>query len=60
MSHHDIVIAKAGRPMVRLVPYEADPPKSRVPGSWAGRVVLHDDFDTLPAELEDAFAGKHS
>ena len=56
----DIVIAKAGRPMVRLVPYEADPPKSRVPGSWAGRVVLHDDFDTLPAELEDAFAGKHS
>ncbi len=32
----EIVIAKAGKPMVRLVPFEAAP-KPRVPGLFAGK-----------------------
>ena len=45
----DIVIAKAGKPKVRLVPVE-DPPKRRL-GFWHG-VSLPDSFffDPLPEE----------
>jgi prevent-host-death family protein len=32
----EIVLAKAGKPMVRLVPYSA-PPKARTPGLLAGQ-----------------------
>lgn len=54
----DIVIGKAGTPMVRLVPYVADVPIKRAPGGWAGRVVIHPDFDDLPPEIEAAFLGE--
>ena len=40
----EIVISKRGRPVARLVP--AGPvPKTRVPGAWAGRIEIADDFD---------------
>jgi len=52
----DVVIARAGRPVARLVPY-ARPASARRPGAWRGRVEIADDFDVLPAELEAAFAG---
>ena len=26
-------------------------------GGWQGRVVIHDDFDELPADVAAAFAG---
>jgi prevent-host-death family protein len=49
-----IVIAKAGRPVARLVPVESTP-RTRTPGTARGRFVVHDDFDApLPEEtLED-------
>jgi len=40
----EIVIARAGRPVARLVPYRAAR-ESRVPGLWKGRVRLRSDFD---------------
>lgn len=50
-----IVIAKAGRPVARLVPYE-EPVKKRVPGLYAGRVWIAPDFDEpLPEDLLSAF-----
>lgn len=52
----EVVIARSGRPVARLVPY-ARPSASRRPGAWRGRVTFADDFDTLPADLEAAFAG---
>ncbi len=52
----EIVIAKAGRPMARLVPIE---PKTRHPGQWRGRIQIADDFDDpLPAELLAALQGR--
>ena len=54
----DIVIGKAGTPMVRLVRYVADVSVKRAPGGWAGRVVIHPDFDDLPPEIEAAFLGE--
>jgi prevent-host-death family protein len=50
----EIVIARAGRPVARLVPFRqrAQP---RTPGLWRGQVRLSDDFDTPDAQILDAF-----
>ena len=50
----EIVIARAGNPVARLVPY-AKPHRPRTPGGWEGRVRIHEDFDELPPELASAF-----
>jgi prevent-host-death family protein len=50
-----IVIAKAGRPLVELKPYE--PPQRRVGGQWKGKVRIAGDFDAPLAELERALYG---
>lgn len=52
----DVVIARAGRPVARLVAY-ARATSPRRPGAWRRRVEIADDFDVLPAELEAVFAG---
>lgn len=52
----DVVIARAGRPVARLVPY-ARPTSPREPGAWRGRVEVADDFDVLPPDIDAAFAG---
>ncbi len=51
----EITIAKAGKPVAKLVPYkEAQPPK-RKPGAWKGKVWMSPDFDKPDAELEALF-----
>jgi len=52
-----IVIAKDGKPMARLVPFEGTA-KRRVPGAWKDKVRIADDFDApLPDEIMAAFEG---
>lgn len=54
----EIVIARAGTPVARLVPFTA-PRRKRVPGRWKGRIVIHDDFDDpLPEDIAAAFRGE--
>lgn len=50
----EIVIAKAGKPIARLVPV-APPRKPRVPGTGKGLVWVSDDFDAdlTPEELAE-------
>lgn len=55
----EIIIAKAGKPMAKLVPYDGNP-KPRQPGCWRGQVVIHDDFDELPEPVAAAFRGERS
>lgn len=50
----DIVIAKAGRPCVRLVAVRADDTPREL-GRLRGRVFIADDFDEPSAELEASF-----
>ena len=51
----EIVIAKAGKPIAKIVPFEA-PPADRVPGTAKGRLRLSDDFDApLPDEVLEDF-----
>ena len=51
----EIVIAKAGRPLAKLVPIE-EHPKKRVPGIDQGKGWIADDFDApLPEDLQAYF-----
>ena len=50
----EVVIAKAGRPVAKLVPY-APPKKLREPGGWEGKVWISPDFDDPMPEFEDEF-----
>ncbi|MGE3618019.1 MAG: type II toxin-antitoxin system Phd/YefM family antitoxin [Gemmatimonadales bacterium] len=51
----EIVIAKAGKPLARLVPL-AGAERGRTPGGWEGLVWIADDFDgALPAEELSGF-----
>lgn len=49
----EITLARAGRPVARIVPYEARR-QPRTPGLWKGRVVIHADFDDPLPEFEDS------
>ena len=40
----EVIIGRAGRPVARLVPYEASG-QDRQPGLMRGRIEIHDDFD---------------
>ena len=54
----EIIIAKAGRPLARLVPFRGAR-RPRRPGGWEGRVRIADDFDApLPEEILKAFEGR--
>jgi prevent-host-death family protein len=54
----EIVIAKAGRPMARLVPLKGRA-TSREPGALKGKIKIAPDFDApLPDELARAFRGE--
>lgn len=53
----EVVIAKAGKPMARLVPLAAAP-RSKKLGLLKGRIKVPDDFNVpLPDEVLDQFAG---
>jgi prevent-host-death family protein len=56
----EIVIARAGKPVARLVPVSApQAPERRVLGALAGRFKLPPDFDApLPDDEIDAFEGR--
>lgn len=55
----EILIARAGRPVARLMPLAARAGR-REPGAWRGRVTMREDFDELPAEISAAFQGERA
>ena len=57
LSGEEIVIAKAGKPMVRLVPVE-EPLSDRILGQDEGLFTVPEDFnDPLPDDILSAFEG---
>jgi prevent-host-death family protein len=57
----DVVIARAGKPVVRLVPVKAKTKKriDRRPGQLKGKIWIGPDFDDpLPEEILAAFRGE--
>jgi prevent-host-death family protein len=57
MNGSEVIIAKAGKPVARLVAYSgaAHP---RMPGSMKGEIWMSPDFDTLPDDMAEAFGMK--
>jgi len=49
-----IVIARNGRPAVRLVPLGPETSLASVRGALRGRVDIADDFDELPEDIAAA------
>ena len=48
----EVVIARAGKPVAKLVGYREGVGPRR-PGGWNGRVRIADDFDELPTGFEE-------
>jgi prevent-host-death family protein len=50
------IIAKAGKPMVKVVPLEeGDHPRRRLIGALKGQFTVPDDFDAMDEEIEKMF-----
>jgi prevent-host-death family protein len=58
LAGEEVIIAKAGKPLVKLVPYQQST-EPRQPGRWKGKVWMAEDFDQLPEDLAAAFRGEH-
>jgi prevent-host-death family protein len=54
----EIVIAKAGKPVAKLVPYLEPVRPVRKPGFWRGKVKIKRGFDELPESIAAAFRGE--
>jgi prevent-host-death family protein len=54
----DIVIARNGKPVARLVALPRTASLSSVRGAWRGRVHIAEDFDELPDDIVEAFGAR--
>ena len=57
LQGEEVIISKAGKPVVRLVRYEQKL-EPRKPGCWAGQVQMAADFDITPSEVIQGFMGE--
>lgn len=58
LQGEEVIIGKAGKPMVKLVPYQAEL-TPRKPGLWKNKVKIAKDFDApLPDDLLKYFTGE--
>ncbi|NOT85407.1 MAG: type II toxin-antitoxin system Phd/YefM family antitoxin [Methylococcaceae bacterium] len=48
----EIIIAKAGKPIAKLIPLEKNQSKARVPGGLKGQIRIADNFDGPLLESE--------
>jgi prevent-host-death family protein len=52
----DVVVLRSGRPVAKIVPYDEKPRGLlALEGVWKGKVVIPDDFDELPEDMQRAF-----
>ncbi len=54
LAGEEIVIARNGEPLVKLVPVPKEP-KLRVPGRLKGKVWMSPDFEFTDEEIEELF-----
>jgi len=54
LAGEEVVIAKAGKPVVKLTTY-IEKLKPRKPGMWKGKVWMSEDFDEEDEEINKSF-----
>ena len=52
LNGEEVVIAKAGKPVARLLPFSTEDISARVPGIDKGKVIIMPDFDAPLPEFE--------
>jgi len=52
LAGEEILIARNGKPLVRLVPVPSKPP-NRIPGRSKGRVWISPDFELTDEEIDE-------
>lgn len=57
VAGEDVIIAKSGNPLVRLVPVKKKI-QQRKPGRFKGRISIAADFEETPEEIIEAFEGR--
>ncbi|MGH9671607.1 MAG: type II toxin-antitoxin system Phd/YefM family antitoxin [Bryobacteraceae bacterium] len=50
----EVIIAKSGKPVARLVRYQGAT-RARRPGSMRGEIRIAPDFDSLPDDMAEVF-----
>ena len=51
-----IVIAKAGKPYLDLIPHKVSN-QQRTPGGYKGKIEISKDFEKTPIDIIEAFEG---
>lgn len=54
LNGEDIIIAKAGKPVAKLMAYK-EKLKPRKPGLWKGKIWMSDDFNDEDEEINKLF-----
>jgi prevent-host-death family protein len=54
----EIIIARNGKPVARLVPVARSSSFGAIRGAWRGQVEIADDFDELPDDIAEAFGAR--
>ena len=57
-SGEDIVIARNGKPVARLLPIHRTGSLVSIRGAWRGQVHLSEDFDELPDDIAEEFGAR--
>ena len=57
VAGEDVTLAKAGKPVAKIVAYKEDE-KPRKPGLLKGKIVIPDDFDDESEEINKMFYGE--
>jgi len=52
IAGEEVIIANAGQPIARLLPYTS-PPENRRPGNDAGKILIAPDFDDPLPEFDE-------
>lgn len=53
----EIIIAKAGKPVAKLVPYSDGPTEPRKPGRLKGKIMIKENSDKTLDEYQNTFQG---
>lgn len=58
LAGEEIIIARRGEPVARLVPIGASSSLAATRGAWRGQIQLADDFDELPDDIAGALGAR--
>ncbi|MBP9502763.1 MAG: type II toxin-antitoxin system prevent-host-death family antitoxin [Candidatus Promineofilum sp.] len=61
LKGEEVIIGKAGKPIVKLIPYDFESSPRRLgAGNWRGQIWVAEDFDDLPEDILRQFTDEES